>query len=189
MAAGNRCFLVRHGEAAAHWGEEEDPGLSALGRRQAEQAAEALLALGVPDDCAIFTSPKARARETAAPFAARAGRAAMPAPAFREIPAPVPLAERRDWLRGFLRERWSACHHAEVLAWRKALLQALAELDRPAVIFTHFLVINAVVGHARDQDEVLSFWPDNGSVHEIAILPGGGLQVVQLGAELETVVN
>lgn len=189
MAAAIRCFLVRHGEAAAHWGEEEDPGLSALGRRQAEQAVEELLVLNVPGDCALFTSPKARARETAAPFAARTDQAVTVAPAFREIPAPVPLAERRDWLRGFLSERWSACQHPEVLAWRQALLEALAGLDRPAVIFTHFLVINAVVAHARGQDEVLAFWPGNGSVHELAILPDGGLEVVRLGAELETVVN
>jgi broad specificity phosphatase PhoE len=76
-----------------------------------------------------------------------------------------------------------------VLAWRQGLLDALAGLDRPAVIFTHFLVINAVVAHARGLDDVLAFWPDNGSVHEIAILPGGSLEVVRLGAELETVVN
>jgi probable phosphoglycerate mutase len=189
MAAGTRCFLVRHGEAAAHWGEEEDPGLSALGRQQAERAAGELLAQGVSGDYAILTSPKARARETAAPFAARIGGEAGLAPTFREIPAPVPLAERRDWLRGFLRERWSACHHPAVLAWRQGLLDALAGLERPAVIFTHFLVINAVVAHARGQDDVLAFWPDNGSVHEIAILPGGSLEVVRLGAELETVVN
>jgi probable phosphoglycerate mutase len=50
MAAGTRCFLVRHGEAAAHWGEEEDPGLSALGRQQAERAAGELLAQGVSGD-------------------------------------------------------------------------------------------------------------------------------------------
>jgi len=189
MAAGLRCFLVRHGEAAAHWGEEEDPGLSALGRQQAERASAELLALGVPEDGAILTSPKARARQTAAPFAARTGREAILAPIFREIPAPVPLAERRDWLRGFLRERWSACHHTEVLAWRRGLVDALAGLDRPAVIFTHFLVINAVVAHARGLDDVLAFWPDNGSVHEIAILPGGRLEIVRLGAELETTVN
>jgi probable phosphoglycerate mutase len=189
MTADTRCFLVRHGEAAAHWGEEEDPGLSTLGRRQAERAAEALQALGLPGDCAILTSPKARARETAAPFAARAGRAATLAPAFREIPAPVPLAERRDWLRGFLGERWSACHHPEVLAWHQGLLKEVTGLERPAVIFTHFLVINAIVAHARGQDEVLAFWPDNGSVHEIAVLPSGRLQVVRLGEELQTVVN
>jgi len=189
MAAGLRCFLVRHGEAAAHWGEEEDPGLSALGRQQAERAAGQLLALGVSGDDAILTSPRARARETAAPFTARTGCEASVAPTFREIPAPVPLAERRDWLRGFLRERWSACHHNEVLAWRQGLLDGLAGLDRPAVIFTHFLVINAVVAHARGQDDVLAFWPDNGSVHELAILPGGRLEVVRLGVELETVVN
>jgi len=35
-------FLVRHGEAAASWGESPDPGLSELGRRQAEVAAALL---------------------------------------------------------------------------------------------------------------------------------------------------
>ena len=189
MATGIRCFLVRHGEAAAHWGQAEDPGLSPLGRRQADRAAEELLALGVPGDYAILSSPRARARETAAALAARARRGVELAPAFREIPAPVPLAERREWLRGFLRDRWSSCHHPEVLAWRQGLLDELRGLDRPTAIFTHFLVINAVAAQARGQDEVLAFWPDNGSLHEFAVLPDGRLQIVRLGAELETVVN
>jgi len=32
-------YLVRHGEAAASWGESSDPGLSELGWQQAEDAA------------------------------------------------------------------------------------------------------------------------------------------------------
>jgi broad specificity phosphatase PhoE len=38
-------FLVRHGEPAAHWGEERNPGLSARGREQASVASEHILEL------------------------------------------------------------------------------------------------------------------------------------------------
>ena len=32
-------YLVRHGEAAAGWGDHPDPGLSALGQKQAKAVA------------------------------------------------------------------------------------------------------------------------------------------------------
>ena len=36
-------WIVRHGEAAASWEKDPDPGLSALGQEQAERTAQALL--------------------------------------------------------------------------------------------------------------------------------------------------
>ena len=36
-------ILVRHGEASASWQESTDPGLSELGKRQAEECANLLL--------------------------------------------------------------------------------------------------------------------------------------------------
>jgi broad specificity phosphatase PhoE len=179
-------FLVRHGEAAASWGESPDPGLSDLGRREAEQAAETLRPL-LCDDARLFSSTLLRAIETAAPLAVRLQRPLQQSEVYREVPSPVPLAERQTWLRQFMQEQWQE-QSAQLHAWRSAALQELLELDRPAVIFTHFLVINAVVGQVLERPETLCFWPANGSVTQFHH-NGTGLELVALGKELETVVN
>ncbi len=62
-----KVFLVRHGEAAARWGEDPDPGLSERGREQASAASEALLGL-LDAEVNIVSSPLLRARLTAEPL-------------------------------------------------------------------------------------------------------------------------
>ncbi len=179
-------FLVRHGEADAHWGQSADPGLSTLGREQAETCARDLAPL-LKAEALLVSSPLARAIETAAPLARRTGLDVTPVESYREIPAPVPLVQRRDWLRGFMREEWKSQGDA-LVAWREALLSALYATRSPTVIFTHFLVINTVVGHIREADRTLSFWPDNGSVTEL-LLRNGTLELITLGREMDTVIN
>ena len=63
-----RITLVRHGQAAAGWGDDLDPGLSPVGRSQAEATADALASIGPQP---IVCSPLRRCRETSAPLAAR----------------------------------------------------------------------------------------------------------------------
>jgi probable phosphoglycerate mutase len=179
-------YLVRHGAADAHWGQSADPGLSALGREQAEACASAL-APRLETSALLISSPLARARQTAVPLAQRLQREVHIHEAFREVPAPVPLAQRRDWLRAFMRETWDDQPEA-LLGWRAAALDALRDLQAPCVIFTHFLVINAVVGHLRGDNSTLCFWPDNASISELAIRDGE-LSLTALGREMETVVN
>lgn len=179
-------FLVRHGEAAASWGQESDPGLSELGREQAEQAARGLLGQ-LPDDVRLISSPLARAQETAVPLARELGAQVAIDDAYREIPSPVPLAERQDWLRAFMGQQWAE-QGKELHQWRQAMIDGLCALEGPVVIFTHFLVINTVVGHALDRLETLSFFPGNGSVTQLC-RSGDNLHLVALGDQMESVVN
>ena len=65
----NRILLVRHGEAAASWGQSADPGLSELGWRQAELVSSHLKKLVGDQTPSLFSSPLKRAQETAQPFA------------------------------------------------------------------------------------------------------------------------
>lgn len=179
-------YLVRHGEADAHWGQSADPGLSELGREQARKCAH-LLAPRLDAGALLLTSPLARARQTAAPLARLLDADVLVSDVYREIPSSVPLSQRRDWLREFMREEWK--DQADTLiAWREALLAGLYSLQSPVAIFTHFLVINTVVGHVRGNDLTLNFWPDNASVTEI-MLTDGKLVVTALGREMETAVN
>lgn len=179
-------FLVRHGEAAAGWGQSSDPGLSELGVRQAEEVAAALQPQ-LPGATTLLSSPLARARETAIPLAQALEKPVLVEAAFREVPAPVPLPQRQTWLRGFMQQQWPG-QPASLTRWRDRALGELLRLRQPAVVFTHFLLINAVVGSVLQRPEILCFWPDNGSITRLRHT-GATLELVSLGREMETVVN
>jgi probable phosphoglycerate mutase len=179
-------FLVRHGEAAASWGQHSDPGLSELGVQQAETVAAAL-GNALPGQTRIISSPLARARETAAPLARLLGREPEINDMFREIPSPVPLAERQVWLRAFMTQQWPE-QSAELHAWRRGMLDAVRQFPGPVVVFTHFLVINTIVGAVLDRPGTLSFYPANGSITRLR-RDADELQLVALGDQMETLVN
>ena len=180
-------FLVRHGEAAAHWGQDPDPGLSELGEQQAVVAAQALLPR-LPGDVSLVSSPLLRAQETAFPLAESLGINVSINDAFREIPAPVPLAERKTWLRGFMQQSWGE-QPRELVDWRDQAMSQLLDLNTPTVLFTHFLVLNAIVGKVLERDETLYFWPDNASITHLKLKKDGVLELLSLGAQMDTVVN
>ena len=179
-------YLVRHGEAASSWGESHDPGLSELGARQARDVV-AELQSKLDKETQLISSPLARARETALPLAASLSLPVEVRAAFREIPAPVPLPERQPWLRQFMQETWEA-QPASLCGWRDSIVEQLLELRQTAVIFTHFLVINAAVGIAQGRAETLCFWPDNASITQLR-LRSGSLELVTLGRAMKSVVN
>jgi probable phosphoglycerate mutase len=179
-------YLVRHGEAAASWAEDADPGLSATGQLQAEQVASTL-ARSVAGNWLLLSSPLRRALETAEPLAQRMGLPVQQHAVFREIPAPVPLPQRQAWLRLFMQQGWGEQGEA-LLSWRDSAFKHLLNLDRPAVVFTHFLVINAVIGRVLGREETLCFWPDNGSITRLR-RTGTRLELIQQGVEMQTAVN
>ena len=179
-------FLVRHGEAAAGWGHSSDPGLSELGVRQAGEVAIALLPQ-LSAATKLLSSPLARARETAIPLADALEKEVIVQDAFREVPAPVPLPQRQTWLRGFMQQQWPG-QPASLTEWRDRALCELLRQRHPAVVFTHFLLINAIVGRVLQRPEILCFWPDNGSITRLR-LTGATLELVSLGREMETVVS
>ena len=179
-------FLVRHGEAAAHWHESDDPGLSELGRQQAADAARQLLDR-VPPGSLLVSSPMQRARETAAPLAAKLGTEPAIVEPFREIPTPVVMAERQTWLNRIARQTWGE-QHAIVQDWRLALLATLREIRQPTIVFTHFMVLNVIVGALQDDDRVVSFLPGNASITTLRGF-GDDLQLGELGRQFRTRVN
>lgn len=179
-------WLVRHGEASAGWDVSPDPGLSPLGQTQAQQAAGRLLGL-VPDAVQIISSPLLRTQQTAAPFAERLGRLVTLDAAFRELPSPVPLAERHAWLKTFMHQTWAE-QQPEQWAWRARILKALGALDTHAVVFTHFMVINAVLAHVNQGTATVQALPANGSVHHFQLSANGELSLASLGEQLNSVV-
>jgi broad specificity phosphatase PhoE len=180
-------FLVRHGEAASAWGQDPDPGLSPLGVQQAEAAALLLLPR-LDNTVELVTSPLQRARETATPFSDALGIEVRVEKAFSEIPAPVPLAQRQNWLRGFMQQNWAG-QPDELVLWRDNALNQLRNFETTTVVFTHFLVLNAIVGEIQRRAETLCFWPDNASITQLRLNGEHGLELVAMGEQMDTVVN
>jgi broad specificity phosphatase PhoE len=145
------------------------------------------LASSIPANVKLVSSPLARARETAQPLAEQLGLAVEYVDAFREIPAPVPLAERRSWLGRFMGQCWEE-QPPSLLEWRELAIETTLGQQAPTVIFTHFMVINAIVGAAQGRSETVLFQPDNGSITRRRKL-GSGLEIVDLGHQMATVVN
>ena len=179
-------WLVRHGEAAAGFSEDTDPSLSLLGREQALQSAD-MLSRCVPDHAALLSSPKRRAIETGEPHASSVQGELEIDARFIELPAPGDLAARRQWLDEVLQGQWSALPEP-VQLWRREIVSAIDAFTSPTVIFTHFLVINAVAAHISGEDAVVQCLPANASIHELSV-EGKGWQWRARGAMLESVVN
>jgi broad specificity phosphatase PhoE len=179
-------YIVRHGEAASSWGESADPGLSELGLAQAQTAASTLAALP-GSGLQLLSSPLLRAQETAKASSEKLGLAVAIDDTFREVPSPVPQAQRQAWLQEFMQQQWQEQPDA-LRQWRDSILLRLLELPRPTVIFSHFLVINAVVGSIENSSKTLCCWPDNGAIVQLS-LSNGQLELVSRGAQIQTRVN
>lgn len=181
-----RLYLVRHGRAEAGFGEASDPGLDERGLKQAEVAAARLAPLG---PLTVRTSPLKRARETAAPLAALWKKKAIVDEAVAEIPSPnMGLAERIEWLRGFMRGSWKEAD-AGLAEWREKVIVDITGIKADTVIFSHFIAINVAAGAALDDDRVVVFSPDNCSV-TVFDVTGKTLSLVERGHEAEaTKVN
>jgi broad specificity phosphatase PhoE len=180
-----RLYLVRHGQAAAGWGADHDPGLDDVGRAQAAAVAETLAPLG---PLPIVVSPLRRTRETALAFAdVWPDAAPVVDPAVGEIPSPTDdLAGREAWLVGVLAGCWSDLDDT-LRGWRRGVVDALLAMRDDTVVVTHFVAINAAVGTATGDDRLVCFRPDNCSV-TVLEHDGDVLRVVELGAERGTAV-
>ncbi|GLQ06033.1 histidine phosphatase family protein [Sneathiella chinensis] len=181
-----RIFLVRHGEASGSWDKATDPGLSPLGQQQARQASERLQ--GMTHPVAILSSPLLRAQETAHPLEQDWGRQRSIHPEVSEIPSHgVPFDQRRSWLDRIMKQGWTGQEDA-LVRWRDGILGFLSGLEEDAVVFTHFVVINTVVGAIQQDDRIISFRPDNCSITTI-LSENGQLKLIEQGGEAITLIG
>lgn len=179
-------YLIRHGEAAEKWHQADDPGLSELGHQQSAETAKNLLPQLEPG-VRLISSPMVRARETAQPLADALGLEPIIVEPFREIPTPVGKADRHEWLRSIAAQSWQQ-QHDMVRNWRKALLAELEKVREPTVVFTHFMVLNAIVGSLQQRDRVICFRPANASITTVQ-WSGNALQLLELGHQMESRIN
>ena len=97
-------YLIRHGEAAAGWGDHPDPGLSALCAKQAQAVAAQFNAATITN---IISSPMQRCRETSAPLSDLLSLTPAIAPQVSEIGTPPDIGDRVTWLRGLMAGTWT----------------------------------------------------------------------------------
>jgi len=174
-----RLYLVRHGRAAAGFGESHDPGLDDVGHAQAQAVARELAPRG---PLPILTSPLRRTRETAAPLAALWNAEPKIEEAVAEIPSPTDnLQERVTWLRQFMAGSWRNAT-MDLAAWREDIIAAPLAIPEDAVVFTHYIAINVAAGAVTGDDRVVLFSPDNASV-TILENEGGALRLIEKGRE------
>jgi broad specificity phosphatase PhoE len=177
-------YLIRHGEAAAAWGEDPDPGLSPLGRQQAQAVRDEL---EMSRELVLISSPLLRAQETAQPLAAALRSSVRIDPRFRELPSPVGMENRQAWLQQFMKQEWRE-QSDEILAWRETAWNHLFEVEKPTAIFSHFVMINAICSLLTDQPETVCCVPDNGSIMHVR-QEGSALKLVSVGRQMPTKVN
>jgi broad specificity phosphatase PhoE len=172
-----RIVLVRHGRPSAGWGTDPDPGLDPIGQEQADAMADALARIG---PLPVVVSPLRRTRETACPLLARWDVHAEIEPGVGELTAPAaPSPDHTTWLQVLMAGVGADNTHV-MDPFRARVLRAIRAIRTDAVVVTHFLAINAVVGAATGDDRVVCFAPAHCS-RTIVEIDGDDLHVVELG--------
>jgi len=181
-------YLIRHGEAAQAWDVAPDPILSKNGQRQARELADAYLPLLNSTDFQLITSPLARAQETARPFQKGLHFDPIINTNFAEIPSPnISLANRRNWLKDLFTKKITELEQPQ-LTWRNNIISGIQSLEKPTLIFSHFMTINAIVGWIRGNEQVVSYYPNYCSITQIEKV-GNEFFIRSLGKELTTIVQ
>jgi broad specificity phosphatase PhoE len=185
--------LVRHALPvridATPDGRPADPQLADLGRTQAQRLLEALRHDHV---AALYSSPAARALETAAPLAEAMGLPLGIEPGIAEFDASdtsyVPVEE----LRAANDPRWQALVRGDLLhagvdpvAFRNRVVAGVEGIisrhpGERVVLFTHSGTINAYCGHVLGQQRAMWFAPDYASVSRIGAARDGRRGVISL---------
>lgn len=174
-----KLYLIRHGQAAAGWGADADPGLDATGVAQSKRMAARMAPLG---PMPVMVSPMRRTRETAVPLLEHWQSKPLVEMSVSEIPSPPShVKDRVGWLRDVMERRWPQLD-PDLRQWREAVLACLQSVRKDTTVISHFVAINVAVGAATDDDRVVCFRPQNCSrtVLEVA---DGALQLVELGEQ------
>lgn len=184
MADNIDVYLVRHGEASVPWSQGRDAGLSPLGLQQAEAVAAELAQL---NSLQVISSPLLRAQQTALPLGRRWRVPTQIDERYCEVPLESDSVKRKAWLVDVMSSRWHDVN-SNIAAWRSAAWDALLQIEQSSVIFTHFMLINAMVTHATEDERLVCFEPDYASVTHLRMTTGG-CKLVAMGNAIDPPMN
>ena len=180
-------YLIRHGEARAAWDQDPDPGLSKKGKLQSEALVKEIMPY-LPSRFNIYSSPLLRARETAIPLQNSLNFNLNIKNTYAEIPSPgIPLSERKIWLRKIFKSKIKELEEPQI-DWRESILDSIKLLKKDTIIFSHFMVINCIVGWIVSADKLVTFYPDNCSITKIQ-KEGEYFKLKNLGKEFPNIVQ
>jgi len=194
-----KIYLVRHGEASEGW-TSQDPPLSELGKSQAKSLVtfvDSIFDENSINNINAISSPLNRCKETASLALEKQYLEIAINDNFRELPSPtIDLEKRVDWLRRILPLTWSELlkdretieSEVNFTQWKENIMSNIYSLKKDTIIFTHFVVINAVIGEILKSDKIVNFQPSNCSITEIS-KKNDKLKIVKLGKSLESKVN
>lgn len=185
--------LVRHGLPvridATEDGSPADPGLAELGHLQAQRV---VTALGADEVTHLYSSPAARALQTAQPLVEALGLPLLVEEGLAEFDVAhstyIPIEE----LRAAADPRWDALVrgdllHADVdpVAFRGRVVTAIEAVASRhpggrAVLFMHAGSINAYTGHVAGQERPLWFAPAYASLTRVGAARDGRRGLVSL---------
>ncbi len=186
-------MLVRHGrpERVDDAGGPADPGLASTGQDQADALATFLAGdHGVAVD-AVWSSPMRRARETAAPLAARLGLSVTVEDGLAEFDRHlhhyIPMEEIRGtddprWAE--LVEEWTSAESEEQRrAFRSTVVAAVEGIvarhpSQAVAVVCHGGVINAYLSHVLGIEATLFFEPAYTSLNRVLASRSGNRQLV-----------
>lgn len=180
-------LLVRHGEASASWGDQDDPGLSEKGQNQAH----ALIDYFAKDDLNKYnfiSSPKRRALETSQPLAKFYNKDVIACKAFSEIPSDnIPNERKQEWLKNIMLQEQIMLPDM-VKDWKNRIMEELFLFKSHTIIFSHFMVINTIISSILNNQKLLHFYPDYTSSTQL-ILKDNEIKEIILGDNKKTLIN
>ena len=194
-----KIYLVRHGEATEGW-TSQDPPLSELGKSQAQSLVtfvSSTIDENSINNIDFISSPLNRCKETASLALEKMYSEIVINKNFRELPSPtLDLEKRVNWLRRVLPLTWSELlkdketkdSGVNFIQWKKNIMNNIYSINKDTIIFTHFVVINSIIGEILKSDKIVNFQPSNCSITEIRKI-NDRLKLVKLGKSLESMVN
>ena len=191
----NNIYLIRHGEAIDGW-TSLDPKLSDKGKEQAKNL-RPFIANKNLKNIKVISSPLLRCIETCEIALNKCNDVIKIDQNFSELPSPVKdLNSRVDWLKKVLPLTWkelendkeSKLSDIDYSKWKKNIINKVLSTKVETIIFTHFVVINCIVGSILGSNKVVNFYPNNCSITQIAI-KNNKLEVIELGESQSTKVN
>ena len=161
-------IFVRHAEAESYWGNLSDPGLSDNGYLQSTNLLKHKELQNL-EDFSFVSSPKSRAVETAKPLAKKFDKKLNIDEVFIEIPSKdITQNQKQEWLKKIIKTKRDKLPNI-IKSWSNKIYFKSKSYKENTIIFTHFMVINALLSKLAKKDTIMYFYPNYTSVIKIWI--------------------
>ena len=161
-------IFIRHGEASDAWDNHPDPGLSKAGINQANELLQRK-ELNNLENYSFISSPKLRAIETAKPLAKKFNKEIEIDKSFIEIPSNgIDINKRQSWIKEIMKSKKKDLPD-HVKLWIDNIYRKTNTIKNNSIIFTHFMVINALISEITNSEMLIYFNPGYTSIVTVEI--------------------